>query len=60
MGIQLSDYVRTMVYHFADGGRHLSEGSFGEESEAIKADEGLWSLIRMNDMPGSDAIGTSI
>lgn len=50
-GIKAADYVRTLVYHFADGGRHL------EEIEEIKHDVGLRSLIKMNHMPGSDAVG---
>ena len=50
-GIKAADYVRTLVYHFADGGRHL------EELEAIKTDEGFRSLIKMDHMPGSDAVG---
>lgn len=50
-GIKAADYVRILVYHFADGGRHL------EEIEAIKADAGFRSLIKMKHMPGSDAVG---
>lgn len=50
-GIKTADYIRTLVYHFADGGRHL------EEIEAIKADAGFRSLIKMKHMPGSDAVG---
>lgn len=50
-GIKAADYVRTLVYHFSDGGRHLAE------LEAIKVDEGFRSLIKMEHMPGSDAVG---
>ncbi|MBC8402613.1 MAG: IS1380 family transposase [Candidatus Marinimicrobia bacterium] len=50
-GIKAADYVRTLVYHFADGGRHL------KELEEIKYDRGLRSLIKMDHMPGSDAVG---
>lgn len=50
-GIKSTDYVRTLVYHFSDGGRHLAE------LEAIKVDEGFRSLIKMEHMPGSDAVG---
>lgn len=50
-GIKAADYVRTLIYHFSDGGRHLAE------LEAIKTDEGFRSLIKMEQMPGSDAVG---
>lgn len=50
-GIKATDYVRTLVYHFTDGGRHL------EEIEGIRSDEGFRSLIKMKHMPGSDAVG---
>jgi len=50
-GIKTADYIRTLVYHFADGGRHL------EEIEGIKHDSGLRSLIKMDHMPGADAMG---
>jgi len=50
-GIKAVDYVRTLVYHFTDGGRHL------KEMEEIKHDRGLRSLIKMDHMPGSDAVG---
>ncbi len=50
-GIKAADYIRTLVYHFSDGGRHL------EEIEGIKVDEGFRSLIKMKHMPGSDAVG---
>lgn len=50
-GIKAADYVRTLVYHFSDGGRHL------EDIESIKTDEGFRSLIKMEHMPGSNAVG---
>lgn len=50
-GIEASDYIRTLVYHFVDGGRHL------EEIEGIKDDKGFRSLIKMEHMPGSDTVG---
>lgn len=50
-GIEAADYIRTLVYHFVDGGRHL------EEIEGIKDDKGFRSLIKMEHMPGSDAVG---
>lgn len=50
-GIKATDYVRTLVYHFTDGGRHL------EEIEGIRSDDGFRSLIKMKHMPGSDAVG---
>jgi len=50
-GIDPSAYVRTLVYHFSEGGRHI------EETRQIKADEGFRSLIGLEQMPGPDAIG---
>lgn len=50
-GINYTDYVRTLVYHFVDGGRHL------EEIQDIKDDAGFLHLIKMKHMPGSDAVG---
>ncbi|MBC8174517.1 MAG: IS1380 family transposase [Candidatus Marinimicrobia bacterium] len=50
-GINFSDYVRTLVYHFSDGGRYL------EEIKEIKEDTGFQSLIKIAHMPGSDAVG---
>jgi len=50
-GILSRDYVRTLVFHFVDGGRFL------EEIEALRGDVGFRSLIRMDHMPGSDAVG---
>ncbi len=50
-GIDYTDYIRTLVYHFTDGGRHL------EEIQGIKDDAGFRSLIQMYQMPGSDAAG---
>lgn len=50
-GIKAKDYVRTLVYHFADGSRHL------EEIKSLKNDEGFRSLIKMKQMPGPDAVG---
>lgn len=50
-GIAPSGYVRTLIYHFSEGGRHI------EETRQIRADEGFRSLINMGRMPGPDAIG---
>jgi hypothetical protein len=50
-GIDPSVYVRTLMYHFSEGGRHI------EETRQIKADEGFRSLIDLGRMPGPDAIG---
>ncbi len=50
-GIHSAEYVRTLVYHFTDGGRNL------EDLEGLKYDRGLRSLIKMDHMPGSDAVG---
>ncbi len=50
-GIAPSVYVRTLMYHFSEGGRHI------EETRQIKADEGFRSLIDVGRMPGPDAIG---
>lgn len=50
-GIKTADFIRTLIYHFSDGGRHL------EEIEGIKTDEGFRSLIKMKHIPGSDAVG---
>ena len=50
-GIAPSVYVRTLMYHFSEGGRHI------EEIRQIKADEGFRSLIGLDRMPGPDAIG---
>lgn len=50
-GIKYSDYMRTLVYHFSDGGRFL------EEIQTLKEDRGFRNLIPMKEMPGSDAVG---
>ena len=50
-GIVAADYIRTLIFHFCDGGRHL------EEIEGMKSDTGFLSLIKMKTMPGSDAVG---
>ncbi|MCH7613032.1 MAG: IS1380 family transposase [Candidatus Marinimicrobia bacterium] len=50
-GINYTDYVLTLIYHFSDGGRFL------EEIQSLKADGGFRSLIQMKHMPGSDAVG---
>jgi len=50
-GIDPSGYVRTLIYHFSEGGRHI------EETRQIKADEGFRSLVDLGRMPGPDAIG---
>lgn len=50
-GIDPSVYVRTLMYHFSEGGRHI------EDTRQIKADEGFRSLIGLDRMPGPDAIG---
>lgn len=50
-GIDPSGYVRTLIYHFSEGGRHI------EETRQIKADEGFRSLVDLARMPGPDAIG---
>lgn len=50
-GINYPDYVRTLVYHFSDGGRFL------EEIQPLKEDSGFRNLIHMKHMPGSDAVG---
>lgn len=50
-GIDLSGYVRTLIYHFLEGGRHI------EDTRQIKADKGFRSLIDLGRMPGPDAIG---
>jgi hypothetical protein len=50
-GIAPSVYVRTLMYHFSEGGRHI------EDTRQIKADEGFRSLIGLDRMPGPDAIG---
>ncbi len=50
-GIDPSGYVRTLIYHFSEGGRHI------EETWQIKADEGFRSLVDLGRMPGPDAIG---
>ncbi len=49
-GIDPSAYVRTLIYHFSEGGRHI------EEVRQIKADEGFRSLIDLEQMPGPDAV----
>lgn len=50
-GIDPSTYVRTLVYHFSEGGRHI------EDTRQIKADEGFRSLIDLDRMPGPDGDG---
>ncbi len=50
-GIHSADYVRTPAFHFTDGGRYL------EDIEDIKTDEGFNAMIKMYQMPGSDAMG---
>jgi hypothetical protein len=50
-GIDPSAYVRTLIYQFSEGGRHI------EDTRQIKADEGFRSLIDLDQMPGPDAIG---
>lgn len=50
-GIDPSAYVRTLIYHFSEGGRHI------EEIRQIKIDEGFRSLIDLGRMPGPGAIG---
>lgn len=50
-GIVPSDYVRTLVAHFADGGRYL------EDVRELRADAGFRELIAMESMPGPDAVG---
>jgi len=50
-GIDPSVYVRTLAFHFSEGGRHI------EEIRRIKADQGFRALIDMGRMPGPDAIG---
>jgi hypothetical protein len=45
-GIAPSVYVRTLMYHFSEGGRHI------EEARQIKADEGFRALIDLGRMPG--------
>lgn len=48
-GIDPSAYVRTLIYHFSEGGCHI------EETRQIKADERFRSLIDLDRMPGPDA-----
>jgi hypothetical protein len=50
-GIDPSVYVRTLMYHFSEGRRHI------EETRQIKSDKGFRSLIDLGRMPGPDAIG---
>jgi len=51
-GIVPSAYVRTLLYHFTDGGRHL------EDIGDMKADEGFRDLTSdLEHMPGPDAVG---
>lgn len=50
-GIAPSDYVRTLIAHFADGGRYL------EDIRRLRSDSGFRELIEMKSMPGPDAVG---
>lgn len=50
-GIDPSAYVRTLTYHFSEGGRHI------EEVRRIKTDEGFRALVGIEQMPGPDAVG---
>jgi hypothetical protein len=50
-GIAPADYVRTLLYHFTDGGRHL------EEVRDLKTDAGFRELVDLERMPGPDAMG---
>jgi hypothetical protein len=45
-GIDPSVYVRTLMYHLSEGGRHI------EDTRQIKADKGFRSLIDPGRMPG--------
>jgi hypothetical protein len=50
-GIAPADYVRTLLHHFTDGGRHL------EEVRDLKTDAGFRELVDLERMPGPDAMG---
>lgn len=50
-GIAPEDYLRTLCFYFADGGRHL------EDIRRLNEDEGFNALINLKHMPGSDAVG---
>lgn len=51
-GIAPADYVRTLCYHFTDGGRPPRRHWRPEER-----DGGFRALIEMRHMPGPDAVG---
>jgi len=50
-GIDPSAYVRTLAFHFSEGGRHIGE------VRQIKTDEGFRALVDIGQMPGPDAVG---
>ena len=50
-GIKPFDYIRTLGFHFMDGGRYL------EYISEIKGDIGFRRLLKMDKMPGPDAVG---
>ena len=50
-GIMPYEYIRTLIYHFIDGGRHL------EDIRDIKEDEGFRKLLDIKTIPGPDSMG---
>lgn len=50
-GMKAVEFVRTLLFHFMDGGRFL------EEIKSIKKDLGFRKLVKMGRMPGPDAVG---
>ncbi|MEE9117222.1 MAG: IS1380 family transposase, partial [Calditrichia bacterium] len=50
-GIEGYEYIRSLLFHFIDGGRFL------EDIYDIKNDNGFCQLIRMFHMPTPDAVG---
>lgn len=50
-GMKAVEFIRTVIYHFVDGGRFL------EEIGSVRNDKGFRKLVKMDRMPGPDAVG---
>jgi len=50
-GIKGFEYIRSLIFHFIDGGRYL------EDIYDIKNDEGFCELIKLCNIPTPDAVG---
>lgn len=50
-GIMPYEYIRTLIYHFIDGGRYL------EDIRDIQDDEGFRKLVGIETLPSPDSMG---